>query len=283
MATLANVHVASLLRLQTDPLPECFLRRYCVLCLGKVDTKAHCVTANWPDTVASSFHSKRDFALMQAAKYEAIDLALQSAAIESVLWLDTDVLVLRNPFGAMPAPRHPSEVLHQAEFNLPKYDTELANPKLGVHSANVNVGIMRISRAPGTPGRSFPQQVLRQLGTEWDQDVVNGILASGDEVAHTTMDGSTFASRCFSRNLDFYPHVLVKQRESLTCQHCSKTASMSLYHANCAKADETLEQKREYLQAVLEVVSFCRVLCPNVTNSSADGWRSWQAGAAGQP
>jgi hypothetical protein len=119
LTTFVNEHHAAALRLQASAMPPCLSKRYLAVCsLSKETTGMSVPSQGWrltppsarmpiecmhwgqDGTSAAADYSAtptRSFTSVTWVRWEAMHLALH-ANVRRVLWLDADVIVVRNPF-----------------------------------------------------------------------------------------------------------------------------------------------------------------------------------------
>eukprot|EP00966_Prymnesium_polylepis_P306837 7090479-Prymnesium_polylepis.1 len=104
-------------------------------------------------------------------------LALRSDRVDSVLYLDLDVAIVRNPFAHMPWVGSDSEVVHSVEFHLPDQINPANAINLGLFSHNANSGLMLVTSRERAGHTSFLRRVLDTITpTDYDQVVQNAVL-----------------------------------------------------------------------------------------------------------
>ena len=160
IATSVNPFHEPLLRLQLTSLPSCFCTRYVALCSGILGMpRITCL--RWAATRASEFQ-RRDFVSMTWTRWELMHMALSTGAVDAVLWLDSDVLLVRNPFTAMSgvAALASADVIYQAEYLEEPVDGWAAD--FGMFSSNVNTGVLLVRN------RAFVRAVLQSIFIKLD-------------------------------------------------------------------------------------------------------------------
>ena len=208
IASTVNAYHADVFRLQASLLPSCFLNRYGVLCSGKETYNASLPVSCIPLASSAPSDSKSrggDFMLLTWLRWELMHLALSAPAVDAVLWLDSDVVVLRNPFVALAQVPGADEadLVHQVESALPEQllgTSSLAGVDLseifdlGLFMANINTGVMLVRKAELV----LRTLLLRKAMSDWEQRTVNELLASGSR-NWTTLGVPTdvFASGCW--------------------------------------------------------------------------------------
>ena len=194
VATLVNRFHEPLLQQQVTHLPACFVRRYGALCSGDVahSTRLGRLSCFPVADAKDSELLSGDFVLLTWVRWEVMDLLLAEPALEAVLWLDSDVLVLQNPFAAAAALHDggaPYDLVHQVEFSLDHTNQgtvrELERQRqlyerpaaigdvafLGPHTSNANTGVLLLR------SRELARAILSaRLTGEWEQVVCNRVL-----------------------------------------------------------------------------------------------------------
>lgn len=117
--TFVNAYHMPMLHLQAAALPRCFTRRYVALCSDTFITNPSTATTEaptspsdvspppfcvrWGSVGGADFAEKKSdgFLWVTWLRWELLHLALLADGVEAALWLDVDVVVLRNPFDYM--------------------------------------------------------------------------------------------------------------------------------------------------------------------------------------
>ena len=173
----------------------CFMQRVVTVCYSAHDSYGHCVNSTYK--VPPSDFRRSHYASLIWAKWLVLANALSVASI--AMWLDADVLVLRNPWTSlamMGAGAEAYDFRHQSED--PCAETECAG--LRARCSNVNGGQLLLRTA------SLAQHIYdaRPLNLtnyhRLDQDYVERIIQNRSSGYSSCALPATFASHCW--NLD---------------------------------------------------------------------------------
>lgn len=231
---------------------QCFMRRVITLCLdGYTDSRGGtCVPAatqtrkGMSKAAGGSRHRSEKWSQLSWAKWPLLHVALSEGGARMALFIDADVLLLRNPFARMDAAQLAWPNFHHQEDCLTATDRAAKSCE---QPCRLNTGFLLVTSA------SFCWEVLRQLHPRrWtarmplDQDVLQwgmkAFLRRDHNVTSCSFPAQVFASHCsepYAQRL----HVRGIKR----INRCQLVA----YHATCLY---NVSQKLAQLEATLSQV-----------------------------
>ena len=174
---------------------QCFMRRLVTLCLGGyADSRGGTCVDVSRRKGGSSFRGEV-WNQLSWAKWPLIYVALTQGGAKLALFVDADVLLLRNPFERMDAARLPEVSFHHQEEL-----STCSNPSCGI-PCRINTGFLLVSSA------SFCREVMRQLHPRrWparmplDQDVLQwgmkAFLRREHNVTSCSFPAQAFTGHC---------------------------------------------------------------------------------------
>lgn len=245
--SIADPSVAKLRELSLRRVAHlsCFMRRVVTLCLGGyTDPRGGtCIPAQQPEAVlrrktGSSQHRSERWNQLSWAKWPLLYIALSEGGAKMALFMDADVLLLRNPFERLSAEQLAGPSFHHQEELSICPSTSCGTP------CRINTGFLLVTSAP------FCREVMRQLHPRrWparmplDQDVLQwgmeAFLRREHNVTSCSFPAQAFTGHCSE---PYAQRLAVRGIKKINrCQLVS-------YHATCLT---NVSLKLAQLQAIL--------------------------------
>ncbi|KAL1499975.1 hypothetical protein AB1Y20_012654 [Prymnesium parvum] len=188
--SVINRHHAKMRALQFAFLRHrpCFMRRMVSVCYNVTDAFGACVHSSF--AIPPSDFKRSHYANLIWAKWRIIAHALQAARV--VLWVDADVLLLRNPWDRLSW--NSSGVRYDIRYQSEKRCTASECPELRAGCALLNGGQLLVSSAQLARRiyRARPSNLTNTA--ELDQDYADAIIrGNGSSFSYCPLPGSYFA------------------------------------------------------------------------------------------